>query len=115
MSAAHGDAQRSGVARQLLVPLVLDVLLVVTHWLVAYALDQAGLIERLLSPSGLDVIVALLAALALFGLRFAVFFVAPALTLAWWVGVLGGQVLGRQLSRRANALADDDAERAAEP
>ena len=106
MSAAEPDTQRSGLARQLLAPLVLDLLLVVAHWFGAYALDQAGLIERLLSPSGLDAIVALLAALVLFGLRFAVFFIAPALTLAWWVGVL--MRFTREPSETATCRSADD-------
>jgi hypothetical protein len=96
------NTRRSGIAWRLLVPLLLDALLVVAHWLVADALDRAGLVERLLSPSGLDAVVALLAALVLFGLRFAVFFVAPALTLAWWVAVLVAQ-----LARRADARLED--------
>jgi hypothetical protein len=96
------SARRTGIAWRLLVPLLLDGVLVIAHWLVADALDRAGLVERLLSPSGLDAIVALLAALVLFGLRFAVFFVAPALTLAWWVVVLGAQ-----LARRAEVRLED--------
>lgn len=92
MSAAHANARRSGIGRRLLVPLLLDAVLALAHWLLADVLDQAGVVERLLSPSGLDAMVALLAALALFGLRFAVFFVAPALTLAWWVVVLGAEM-----------------------
>lgn len=102
MSAARSLALRSGLARQLLVPLFVDFVLVVAHWLVAYALDRASLIERLLSPSGLDALVALLAALALFGLRFAVFFVAPALTLAWWIFVASGQASLRADAARAH-------------
>ena len=102
MIAARSIARRSGIARRLLLPLFLDFVLVVAHWLVAYALDRASLIERLLSPSGLDAIVALLAALALFGLRFVVFFVAPALTFAWLVFVVSGQASLRADAARAH-------------
>ncbi|MBX7194939.1 MAG: hypothetical protein K1X94_22995 [Sandaracinaceae bacterium] len=55
--------------------------LAIVHDLLALALDRLGLVERLLSPSGLDVLLALGAALVLFGLRLTLLVVAPALVL----------------------------------
>lgn len=65
------------IAARLAVSLALCTALIGAHALVADLLDRAGLVERLLSPSGLDAVAALAAALVLFGLRFAVFFVLP--------------------------------------
>jgi hypothetical protein len=54
----------------------------VLHDLLAIALDRLDLIPRLLSPSGLDVIVALLSALVLFALRLSLLTLGPAILLA---------------------------------
>lgn len=55
--------------------------LAIAHVLLALALDRLGLVERLLSPSGLDAVLALIAALVLFGLRLVLLVLAPALLL----------------------------------
>jgi len=47
------------------------------------ALDRMGLIERLLSPSGAGVAVALVAALSMYTLRLALIFVAPGVVVGW--------------------------------
>lgn len=65
----------------------------VAAWLVALlayqalvlVLDRIGLIERLLSPSGAGVAVALVAALVMYALRLALIFVAPGAVVAWVV------------------------------
>lgn len=59
--------------------------LAIAHDLLALGLDRLGLVERLLSPSGLDALLALIAALVLFGLRLSLLVLAPALAL----GLLG--------------------------
>lgn len=59
--------------------------LAILHDLLALGLDRLGLIERLLSPSGLDAVLALVAALVLFALRLGLVVLAPALVL----GLLG--------------------------
>lgn len=46
-------------------------------------LDRVGLVERLLSPSGAGVALALVAALAMYALRLGLIFVAPGVLLAW--------------------------------
>ena len=56
--------------------------LAVIHDLFAIALDRLDLIPRLLSPSGLDVILALLSALVLFALRLSLLTLGPAILLA---------------------------------
>jgi hypothetical protein len=55
--------------------------LAITHDLLALGLDRLGLVERLLSPSGLDAVLALIAALVLFGLRLVLLVLAPAVVL----------------------------------
>lgn len=84
------QASRAARFKRLILPLALFGLLVAAHALAADLLDRAGLVERLLSPSGLDAIVALLAALVLFGLRLTLFFVAPGVTVAWCLLRLAG-------------------------
>jgi hypothetical protein len=74
--------------------------LAIAHDLLALGLDRLGLVERLLSPSGLDAVLALIAALVLFGLRLALLVLAPALVLGLvgaWVTTL---VLRRPPPRR---------------
>lgn len=60
------------------------------HLVVAYALDAAGLIESLLSPSGTRVLWILPLAILLYLLRFAAYFVVPGLVvgslLVWIAG-----------------------------
>ena len=46
-------------------------------------LDRVGLVERLLSPSGAGVAVALVAAIAMYALRLGLIFVAPGVLVAW--------------------------------
>jgi hypothetical protein len=55
------------------------------YLLLVRVLDRAGLIERLLSPSGAGVAVALVAALAMYTLRLGLIFVAPGVVVAWAV------------------------------
>lgn len=55
---------------------------VALHAALARALDRAGLVERLLAPSGAGAAVAAVAALALYGLRLGLLFVAP----GWLLG-----------------------------
>ncbi len=54
----------------------------VLHEALARGLDRAGLIERLLSPSGGGAVVALVAAVALYALRFGLLFVVPGVVVA---------------------------------
>jgi hypothetical protein len=70
---------------------------VALHEALARGLAAAGLVERLLSPSGPGVALALVAALALYGLRLGLLFVAPGVVLARLVAALVGW-------RRAAAL-----------
>lgn len=55
---------------------------IVLHELLARGLDRAGLIERLLSPSGAGAVAALVAAVVLYALRLGLLFVAPGVVLA---------------------------------
>jgi hypothetical protein len=62
--------------------------LVAVHEALAYGLDRADLIARLLAPAGAGVALSLVAALVLYGLRFALVFVVPGwlvarVVLAW--------------------------------
>ncbi|MFO0713576.1 MAG: hypothetical protein U0353_27235 [Sandaracinus sp.] len=76
--------------------------LAIVHDLLALALDRLGLVERLLSPSGLDVLLALGAALVLFGLRLTLLVVAPALVLGLagaWLTTIALRSLARRPRR----------------
>lgn len=64
------------------------VALVVAHEALARGLAAAGLIERLLSPSGAGAVVALVAAVAMYALRLGLLFVAPGVVLSWAVQAL---------------------------
>ncbi len=66
------------------------------------ALDRLGLIERLLSPSGAGVAVALVAALGMYALRLALIFVAPGALVGW---ALCAAIEARR-GRRGDAVSD---------
>lgn len=77
---------------------VMAILLAIAlHEALARGLAAAGLVERLLSPSGPGAALALVAALALYGLRLGLLFVAPGVVLARLLAALVGW-------RRASAL-----------
>ncbi|MDB4931008.1 MAG: hypothetical protein JWM10_3492 [Myxococcaceae bacterium] len=70
---------------------------IAAHEALARALAAAGLVERLLSPSGPGAALALVAALALYGLRLGLLFVAP--------GLVAARIIAALIeSRRAAAL-----------
>jgi len=60
-----------------------SVLALLVYEALVLALDRMGLIERLLSPSGAGVALALVAALSMYALRLALIFVAPGVVVAW--------------------------------
>lgn len=62
-----------------------SVLALLAYHALVLALDRIGLIERLLSPSGAGVVLALVAALVMYALRLALIFVAPGVVAAWLV------------------------------
>ncbi len=55
---------------------------IVLHEALARGLDRAGLIERLLSPSGAGAAVALVAAVVMYALRLGLLFVVPGVVVA---------------------------------
>jgi hypothetical protein len=63
------------------------------HVAIAYALDAAGLIESLLSPSGTRLLWILPLAVAFYALRLVVYFVVP--------GVVAGSLLMWALDRKS--------------
>jgi hypothetical protein len=77
------DRQRSVFPRR---TLMLAGAVLVLHLGVAYALDAAGLIESLLSPSGARILVVLPLAVLLYALRLVAYFVIP--------GLIVGSLLG---------------------
>lgn len=77
---------------------------VVLHELLARGLDRAGLIERLLSPSGVGAVVALVAAVALYALRLGLLFVVPGVVLARLV-IAAYSASSRARSRASSASA----------
>lgn len=72
------------------------------HEALARGLDRAGLVERLLSPSGAGAAVVLVAAAAMYALRLGLLFVVPGVVVARAVNA----ALGRySASRRARSRA----------
>lgn len=72
----------------------------IVHDLAALGLDRVGLVERLLSPAGLDAIGALIAALGLFALRLGLVLLAPpilaGLATAWLVKLTHQAIAARR-------------------
>lgn len=73
-------------------PLIFAVVILVTHTLIAYALDAAGLIESLLSPSGTRVFWILPLAVIFYALRITAYFIVPGV-------VVGSLILGAWTNR----------------
>ncbi|TAK23705.1 MAG: hypothetical protein EPO40_26740 [Myxococcaceae bacterium] len=60
-----------------------SVLALLVYEALVLALDRMGLVERLLSPSGAGVALALVAAVSMYALRLALIFVAPGVVAGW--------------------------------
>lgn len=80
--------------------------LAVIHDLLAIALDHLDVIPRLLSPSGIDAILALIAGLALFALRLSLITLGPAVLLAlagaWLFTLLARPASGSTSTKRSH-------------